>query len=867
MKIKSFLISLCLIFSLSFPGVLNAEYFKDIVLTGKTGIWTDSRSYSSLTDAITAIGSSTQDVYIAKQEVVTDLVIPANIRLYFFSTGSIANTGQLTINTKDINAGNYRIFTGIGNIDFAPGSLVKSGWFNNFETALALTVNDTVTLQVTNSATLTASCALGNNVVLKWDSPGNILTIPTGITLTLSRNFDAGLYKTFNCVGTGKVVGLRLSRPEWFGFNPTALAATNVLSLNQALVAGTHIKVDSTGIIDVNDVATIVNGNTLIEGNSNLVIRQTVDAKRILYAKGLDNIHIRNLNLYGEGTYPGTSSTARTGIYLDACTNIEISNCWLRNFGNFGIDVVSSIYINIHDNKVEGTHLYSTPIAPLGNYQFGISTSNSDEILIHHNDISGTAQGIVSQGTTVTNISIHGNHIHDIPGQHGIYNTSSYTTVENNVIHDCNSVGIKQVDSSVQDAKSVLISGNVIYDVGQGILIGSQNTYLAKRFSVIGNNISDCRTSGIVVTSALSDSIISNNVITDCVAGYGIDFSVDGLTNNVDITGNVLKNIGWTGIMISGSPFNIRLIGNNVTNANTVSGSYYGIKVLNGTNIIVKDNIVTQNIGEITTYTITAGADQGTGYSVGDILTITQAGGSNGSIRVLTVGGSGEVATSELVTEGFGYTAANDLATVASPAGGTGCLVNITAVSASKQLYAFFAGASVTGLKVVNNTFENGLAHDVRLSANVDQWVGNTYSTLNEKIYARGDYQVGNRGFGSGAYSFATHSGAMGDYVLGTLPDNATIVKAWYETITAPASLGLATIAIGVATDDAVGIVAATAFNDAVFNPGYHDTLCTGASANFTTKTTAIRNVVLTIGGANLTAGVIYVYWEYVISQ
>jgi len=79
------------------------------------------------------------------------------------------------------------------------------------------------------------------------------------------------------------------------------------------------------------------------------------------------------------------------------------------------------------------------------------------------------------------------------------------------------------------------------------------------------------------------------------------------------------------------------------------------------------------------TVTLNAG---GSGYSVNDTLTITQAGGSLGHLNVDTIGGGGAVATISVKdAAGTGYTVANGLATTVSPAGGTLCTVNITAVT------------------------------------------------------------------------------------------------------------------------------------------------------------------------------------------
>lgn len=63
----------------------------------------------------------------------------------------------------------------------------------------------------------------------------------------------------------------------------------------------------------------------------------------------------------------------------------------------------------------------------------------------------------------------------------------------------------------------------------------------------------------------------------------------------------------------------------------------------------------------------------GSGYTVGDILTI--AGGTSGTVRVLTVS-SGAVSTVQIVDPGTGYTAATAATTTGGT--GTGCTVNTT---------------------------------------------------------------------------------------------------------------------------------------------------------------------------------------------
>ena len=83
------------------------------------------------------------------------------------------------------------------------------------------------------------------------------------------------------------------------------------------------------------------------------------------------------------------------------------------------------------------------------------------------------------------------------------------------------------------------------------------------------------------------------------------------------------------------------------------------------------------NLKKTLTLTIAAG---GTGYAVGDVLTIVQSGASGGTATVTTVN-AGVVTAISFLTAGIGYYVANTLATTVAPAGGADCTLNITAVN------------------------------------------------------------------------------------------------------------------------------------------------------------------------------------------
>jgi hypothetical protein len=237
---KKFILALLFIVS-----PLYAQFQSDNILTSPNAVWTDSRAYGSLSAAIAAIGANERTIVIAKQETVTNLTIPSNITLEFRKDGSIANSGTLTLQTKKIIAPDRQIFTGVGEIAFASGTIVRSSWFSNIESAIALTSTDTVTLVISKAQTLTASFAIGNNVQLKWESPGNILTANAGVTISNIRYVEAGDYQLFAGAGTFTFVdGINLNL-RWFNSLRAALTWINITKAN--------IRVPSAYVVDNND--------------------------------------------------------------------------------------------------------------------------------------------------------------------------------------------------------------------------------------------------------------------------------------------------------------------------------------------------------------------------------------------------------------------------------------------------------------------------------------------------------------------------------------------------------------------------------------------------------------------------------------
>lgn len=106
--------------------------------------------------------------------------------------------------------------------------------------------------------------------------------------------------------------------------------------------------------------------------------------------------------------------------------------------------------------------------------------------------------------------------------------------------------------------------------------------------------------------------------------------------------------------------------------------------------------------------------------------------------------------------------------------------------------------------------------------------------------------------FAEFVYDFAVDAGAQGAITLGTLPLGAIVTEVAGVVETLFASLGSATIILGT-TDDDNGFIASTALAALVANAG----IGTGIPATMQpiTNDTASRDVKMTIGTADLTAG------------
>lgn len=255
-RILTLALSILLLTSASY-----AEFFEDIIVTSPDGIWTDARAYSTLNAAITAVSTDERTVTITSPQTVTALTVPSNVTLKFERNGAINNSGQLTINTKNIIAPNRQIFTGAGDIDFVNGSEVKTGWFADLDEAIDVTSDDSITLIVSEQDYITSSIAVGDDVFLKWESPNNQIVASAGATLSNIHDISAGHYQLFAGAGDFDFDDRTELRLSWFSRLSSAIyfigTVKSTLVIDEAITMNENVSIPSTLTVEVLPGATI----------------------------------------------------------------------------------------------------------------------------------------------------------------------------------------------------------------------------------------------------------------------------------------------------------------------------------------------------------------------------------------------------------------------------------------------------------------------------------------------------------------------------------------------------------------------------------------------------------------------------------
>lgn len=344
-----------------------AQYYQpDIVLTDKTGIWIDCRTYSSLANAITAIGATEAVLVISDNETCDDLTIPANVKLFFLGDGRITvNAGKvLDLNTEWIYAGDGQIFGSSGDIDFLQGMKLHASWFASVDAIEDLIDDDNVpqTILFTSQESTTGNVSFDKYVTLEFTAGGQI-TVANLTTLTIEGNIIAPRTRIF--AGTGTVEGenntvLDATFPEWWGAECDG--STDDSAEIQAAIDFWNQTADSkfdntifggtvslaAGVYRADDIILKSSVRIVGQGELRTIIKPVSfpSTNAVFYTTGGDDnatdmaagIEIRDVHLTAASTVitnygnENTSHNDGTGIILEYATNCRLENVKITGF-------------------------------------------------------------------------------------------------------------------------------------------------------------------------------------------------------------------------------------------------------------------------------------------------------------------------------------------------------------------------------------------------------------------------------------------------------------------------------------------------------------------------------------------------------
>jgi hypothetical protein len=367
------------------PGAVN---FAD-------GTVVRSAWFSSFYVAAVRTISSNVTLVVSRQETVSNtFALGNNVQLKFESPQSrltMAN-GFTMSNIGQIDAGDYQIFAsaGTGAFSFKDGVELNLKWFSMLRSIINYIGSTKATLYISGTNIVDYSDTVPANLLLDFSKRRGILSISTGITLTVSGIINAGPYQLFSGIGVVTLSGaITEVFPQWFGAKGDG-ATDDTVAITSAIAASagrtlhfitgvykhsTTLTFNRSGRLDFSNnsvsltytgtggTAVIIAGNYIIDGMYIVRPSDFTDSAIGVEITGLRRSPKVDINVTG---YP-------TGIKLNpgTLTPVAYNDFWLTLNGNkIGMYVTAQAGSFISQNKFYRFETSGPGSATAGYYGF-----------------------------------------------------------------------------------------------------------------------------------------------------------------------------------------------------------------------------------------------------------------------------------------------------------------------------------------------------------------------------------------------------------------------------------------------------------------------------------------------------------------
>jgi len=707
-----------------------------------------------------------------------------------------------------------------------------------------------------------------------------------GVTVTFSEGLEVGDSVAFV---SGEILGsMTGSSATNIAYNPLGGSSTTVANKLGEFVSVKDFGADPTGLIDstaaIQDALntfndTQIDGGKLYFPSGHYIVTTALTVSSNLWIQGegektfidatglgtgnlfeaystanLDDLRISDMRMRGTGVDNDTDTSQGVAIKIDntglaerckfqnlrierfkvgikisqtgTAESPEIVNCWFDEISRSPVLIERAKGAVVTGNTVDCDRTgigdeVSTQVGLWLNGSGTAATMNRNCVVSDNIILKGTTlESIIVRGfhNTVSNNTVEAGTVGILfePLQTATLESDSqlYCVVDGNSVSGASEYGIAlRHDPANADDISVarcIVSNNNVYDCNKGIEIGQTGTTLTAypAGNVVADNGIYDSTGAALVLNETYDTTVSGNLI---VGAGAAGILMQAVCKRTNIAGGLINATGGTsdGISIGGGAVDTHITGVTFSNC-----TRYGVRPTSGDRLYVTAcHFVDDRGGSATMQQAVA-----TGVSFGDafIWSNTEYGMTSSAAF-----GSNHVDPLPIqIADNYIYYGSGTPESVVTA--DIGSLFLRSDGSTSTTLYIKETGTGNTG------------------------WTANGHTQV-------------------ATYDFDVDGGAVGEITLsGRLPVDATITNAWYEVLTPPTSTGATTLSFGVDANDQTGLLGATAI--ASFTAGYGDLLPDNTAANFTTKTTAARDIIMTVTTADLTAGKINIYYSYSVT-
>jgi len=320
-----------------------------------------------------------------------------------------------------------------------------------------------------------------------------------------------------------------------------------------------------------------------------------------------------NITINGKG-YTLQGSGGGDGFNLSNVENVTITNTTIQNF-DYGI----------HLNQVAESHITENIIQH--NIYYGLWLYPATNITIAHNNISFNQNVGITLANAANNTMIDNNMTGNTDYSIYFYQNSDNNIISTNLIANSqtgmyivndtdNEIAYNNITNTSSYAinfsfgLSNLVQGNSITNCSMGIFFGGSNLHTSN-FTIENNTISG-PDFGIELSYTTGNKIVANKISDTTASGCHIISS-----NNITIARNTIANSSSMGIQLSSSSNN-NVTGNIVTScsgcglytdygsgnyitSNNVTGNFWGINVISGSNNYIYHNSFLNNTHQVDT--------------------------------------------------------------------------------------------------------------------------------------------------------------------------------------------------------------------------------------------------------------------------